>query len=208
MFTIGLTGGIGTGKTTVSAILRDLGAEIINADLLGHEVYKPNSDGWLEMIKAFGRGIIDDKSEIDRKMLGEIVFNDPEALNLLNDITHPKIYGRIEDQIRIISTIDKSSTIVVEAALLIEAGWMSLIDELWITKSSESNVIKRVQERNSLSVNAIQKRIKSQMDYAERAKYADVIIENDSNVLELRNKVTKLWQIRLATYCKESRRQI
>ena len=64
MFTIGLTGGIGTGKTTVSAILRDLGAEIINADLLGHEVYKPNSDGWLEMIKAFGRGIIDDKSEI------------------------------------------------------------------------------------------------------------------------------------------------
>lgn len=208
MFTIGLTGGIGTGKTTVSTILCDLGAEIINADLLGHEVYEPNSDGWLEMIKAFGRGIINDKSEIDRKKLGVIVFNDPDALKLLNAITHPRIYGRIEDQISKISTIDKSSIIVVEAALLIEAGWMSLTDEVWITKSNESNVIKRVQERNSLSVNAIQSRIKSQMDYSIRAKYADVIIENNSNVSELRNKVTKLWQIRLATYCKESRRQI
>jgi len=208
MFIIGLTGGIGTGKTTVSAILCELGAKIINADLLGHAVYKLDSDGWFKIIESFGRGILKDNSEIDREKLGEIVFKDPDALKLLNKITHPRIYEKIEDNIREISTIDKTAVIIVEAALLIEAGWVSLVNELWITKSTQSHVIKRVQERSNLDTKAIQNRIKSQMNHQERAKYADVVIENNSDITELRNKVSKLWHNRLANYCKESRRQI
>ena len=206
MFIIGLTGGIGTGKTEVSEILQSLGAEIIDADLLGHEVYRPNSEGWRETIKTFGEDVVATSGEIDRKKLGAIVFSDANALERLNAITHPRIYRMIEERIQRLAEEGKDAAIV-EAALLIEAGWKPLVNEVWVTTSTEDQAMRRVQGRNKLSEKAVRSRIRSQMPQSERTKHADVIIDNSNSLEELRGHVEQLWYSRFAAYRKESKRQ-
>ena len=134
MFVIGLTGGIATGKTLVSEVLRDLGATIINADLVGHEAYLPHTETWQAVVDAFGTGILDDEEQIVRPKLGAIVFSDPSKLEQLNSIVHPRIYAMISDRIDSLKS-DGVTTVVVEAALLIEARWTPLVDEIWVLTS-------------------------------------------------------------------------
>ena len=117
LIVVGLTGGIGSGKTSVSNILSALGASIINADKIGHKIYEPNSEGWKEVIKTFGKEILNENQEINRKKLGAIVFKEKKYLDKLNSITHPRIYSEIESNLQ---TLSKKGTEVsiVEAALL------------------------------------------------------------------------------------------
>ena len=117
MFVIGLTGGIGTGKTHVSKLLQGHGATVINADLVGHEAYLPHTETWSEVVSAFGQEILDDDEQIDRRKLGAIVFSDPAHLQRLNSIVHPRIYAMIQDRIEAL-TGDGVAVVVVEAALL------------------------------------------------------------------------------------------
>ena len=196
MFVIGLTGGIGTGKTQVSNILVELGASIVNADLLGHEIYKPHTDGWQEVVKAFGEDVLTPDGEVDRRKLGAIVFSDPEALKQLNSIAHPRIYSLAEERIRSLGQ-DGKDVVVLEAALLIEAKWTPLVDEIWVTTSPEADVVKRIQERNGFDEESIRSRIRSQMPQTERVEYADAIIDNIGNLAELRGKVEELWNSRV-----------
>jgi dephospho-CoA kinase len=203
MFVIGLTGGIGTGKSQVSRILEDLGAVIINADLLGHEVYMPGSEGWREVKEAFGEGVIAPGGEVDRRQLGAIVFNDPEALRRLNAITHPRIFKLTEERLQSLGGQD-IGVAVVEAALLIEANWISLADEVWVTTSPEEQVIQRLRARNNLDEAAIRTRIRSQMPQAERVKHADAVIDNSGSLEDLRAQIQKLWNSRVLAR-KESR---
>ena len=198
MLVIGLTGGIGTGKTHVSRLLEDLGAAIVNADLLGHEVYVPQSEGWHAVVNAFGEQIVGDDGEIDRRALGGIVFSDEKALQQLNAIMHPRIYALAEERIRtLVDTREK--TAVLEAALLIEAKWTPLVDEIWVTVSPESDVIARLQERNNLDEEAARSRINSQMPQVERVKHADVVIDNDGSLEDLSDKIQNLWNSRILT---------
>ena len=193
MFVIGLTGGIGTGKTQVSDILASLGATIINADQVGHEAYLPNTRTWHEVVAAFGRGVLSESGEIDRGKLGGVVFSDPDALKRLNSITHPRIFEMIRERIDSLGG-DGAGLVVVEAALLIEANWTPLVDQVWVVTSEESDVVARLVSRNNLSEDSIRARIASQMPQAERVTHAHVIINNDGGLSQLRSRVQKAWQ--------------
>ena len=198
MFVIGLTGGIGTGKTYVSRLLEDLGAVVVNADLLGHEVYTPHSEGWHAVVNAFGDRIVADDGEIDRRALGGIVFSDEEALQLLNAIMHPRIYTLAEQRLNALAK-QGETTAVLEAALLIEAKWTPLVNEVWVTVSPEADVISRLQQRNNLDEGAARSRINSQMPQAERVEHANVIIENNGTLEDLSSEVQNLWNKRVLT---------
>ena len=199
MLVIGLTGGIGTGKTQVSEMLEKLGAAIVNADLLGHQIYVPQSEGWHGVVEVFGEEVLAPNGEIDRTKLGPIVFGDPEALKKLNAITHPKIYALAYESLNKLSE-EGSEVAVLEAALLIEAKWTPLVNEVWVTTAPEQDVVKRIQERNGFTEEAIRSRIASQMTQEERITHADVIIENEGDLTELKTKIHKLWNDRVAAH--------
>ena len=195
MFVIGLTGGIGTGKTQVSEFLRTLGATIINADLVGHEAYLPHTETWREVVKEFGEEILDETENIDRAKLGPIVFGDPERLQALNAIVHPRIYAMIEE--RIAALDGDARAVVVEAALLIEAKWTPIADEIWVVTAPQEQVLSRLTGRGMSSEQA-QARIESQMPQDERTTYADIVINNDSGIDELESSVREIWNSRVS----------
>ena len=196
MFVIGLTGGIGTGKSLVSQVLQELGAGLIDADKLGHQAYQPHSTSWNEVVAAFGTEITLPDGEIDRRKLGSIVFGDVSKLALLNAIMHPKIAEMAQTEIGCFES-QGFSIVVLEAAVLIEANWMSLVSEVWVTIAPEESVISRIQVRNDLPEEAIRSRIKSQLSQEERAAYAHVVINNDKDKIALREQVESLWKTRI-----------
>ncbi len=196
MFVIGLTGGIGVGKTQVSKFLRGLGATIINADLVGHEAYLPHTETWREVVEAFGRDILDDEEGIDRRKLGAIVFSDPERLRRLNSIVHPRIYAMIEDRIESLKN-DGVKVVVVEAALLIEAKWTPLAAEVWVVTAPHEQVLSRLTGRGMSHEQALA-RIESQMPQDERVAHADVIITNASGIYELESSIAEIWNSRVS----------
>ena len=193
MKVIGLTGGIGSGKSTVSQFLAELGAVIIDADKVGHEAFKPDTELWQEVVAAFGRQILASEGDIDRGKLAKIVFGSSESLARLNRIMHPRMYdmvkARLEEYRR-----QGADVVVLEAPLLLEAGWTPLVDEVWITIAPEATVLKRLQERTELSEPESLARIRSQMSNEERVKHADVVINNDCDFTDLKARVSELWQ--------------
>ena len=203
MLTIGLTGGIGTGKSQVAEILEGLGAAVIDADLLGHEAYRPHTRGWEEIVEAFGEDVLASSGDVDRGKLGAIVFNDPAALGRLNAIMHPRMFDMIAE--RLASLRDEGNDVaVLEAALLIEANWQPLVDEIWVTTASEDEVVQRLEAQRGLDKEASQARIHSQMPQSERLSHADVAINNSGSVEELNRRVNRLWKSRVLA-CKESK---
>ena len=197
MLVIGLTGGIGTGKSEVTRLLGALGAVVINADQVGHEAYQPDSESWKEVVKAFGEDILRPNREIDRQKLGAIVFGDPDQLAQLNRIMHPRMAGIVSERLQ--SLRDRGAKVaVVEAALLFEAGWDSLVDEVWATDSPVETVIERLQARNGMSAEEVLKRIDSQMDRSERLNRAQVIVDNGGDIADLESTVDRLWKTRVA----------
>ena len=197
MWVIGLTGGIGTGKSEVTRMLEGLGAVVINADQVGHQAYKPDSESWIEVVKAFGEDILQPNREIDRQKLGAIVFGDPDQLTKLNQIMHPRMARIVSERIESLRG-QGAKVVVVEAALLFEAGWDSLVDEVWATDSPVETVIERLQARNGMSAEEVLKRIDSQMDRSERLRRSQVIVDNGGDVANLESTVGKLWRTMLA----------
>ena len=192
MKVIGLTGGIGSGKSTVSRLLAELGAVIIDADKVGHEAFKPDTEGWREVAAAFGRQILAADGKIDRKKLGEIVFGNPDSLERLNRIMHPRIHNMVKAQLEKYHR-QGVEVVVLEAPLLIESGWASTVDEVWVTVASRAAVLRRLQERAGLSQPESLARIRSQLSPEERARHADVIIDTDCDLDELKSRVKELW---------------
>ena len=198
MIVIGLTGGIGTGKTAVAEMLRDLGAAVISADRVAHEVYRSGSEGWREVVEAFGEGVLSPGGEVDRRRLGDIVFEDEEARRRLNAIVHPRVRSMVEERIRALRGLGEKVT-VVEAALLFEAGWADLTDEIWVTAAPEDRVVERVRARDRLDATAVQTRMRSQMSQHERLSRADAVIDNAGSLEVLRERVRVLWHERVTT---------
>ena len=205
MLVVGLTGGIGTGKTLVSGRLEELGAVIINADAVGHEAYRPGTEGWQTVVEAFGEGVLTPSGEVDRGKLGAIVFNDAEALKRLNAIMHPRMYKMIQERLGQLGE-KGSEVVIVEAALLLEANWTPLVDQVWVTICAEDKVVQRLRDRSNLDEAAVRTRIAAQMGQSERAKYADAIIDNSGTLPELRDTVDKLWKDRIQPH-KEQEQQ-
>ena len=193
MIVIGLTGGIASGKSTVSRMLSELGAVVIDADRVGHEAYRPHTDTWREVVATFGSGILGENEEVDRRKLAEIVFNDPKALEQLNRITHPIMHRLMEQRIEALRR-QQVAVVVLEAAVLIEANWTDLVDQVWVTIAPEATVIDRLCSQKGFTEEQARARINSQMPMAERLKHADAVIENDSDLDTLRRRVEGLWQ--------------
>ncbi len=193
MKVIGLTGGIGSGKGTVSQFLAELGAVILNADEVGHEAFKPDTEIWRKVVAAFGRQILTPDGNIDRKKLGEIVFGNAESLSRLNQIMHPRMYDMVKAQLEEYRR-QGVAVAVLEAPLLIEAGWTSLVDEVWITVASEATLLSRLQEQKGLSREQALARIHSQLSSAERVRHADMVINTDCDLDEVKARVKELWK--------------
>ena len=198
MIVIGLAGGIGSGKSEVARVLAELGAVVLDADKLGHEVYLPNTDGWREVVATFGEDVLLPSGEVDRRALGGKVFGNPEAMAKLNAIAHPRIRQKlaegIEEQTRM-----GTHVVVMDAAILIEAGWTDLADEVWVATAPEAHVIQRLQARSNLTEEQIRSRMASQMSTEERVTHAHVVVSNDGDLEELQRKVKALWEDRLVS---------
>jgi len=197
MMVIGLTGSIGTGKSEAARRLEVLGASIISADQVGHEAYTPNTEAWEQVVAAFGDGILQDDGEIDRRKLGAVVFSDPGQLEKLNQIMHPRMARMVADKIEELRG-QGVEVVVVEAALLFEAGWDSLVEEVWVTDSTEQVVIERLKQRNGMSEEEARKRISSQMGRTERLERSDYVIENSGDMATLGNTIKELWNRRVS----------
>ena len=193
---IGLTGGIGTGKSEAARHMVTLGAELIDADVVGHEAYTPHAEAWRRVVEAFGEGILGPSGEIDRRSLGAIVFSDPEQLARLNGIMHPLMARMVQEKIDGYRERG-AEVVVVEAALLFEAGWNSLVEEVWVTDAPEESVIGRLAQRNGMSEEEARKRVSSQMSRAERLSQADFVIDNSADVEGMQRAIDELWATRV-----------
>jgi len=189
---VGLTGGIGSGKSTVAAILAELGAHVIDADKIGHEVYRPGTEGFRAVVEAFGAGVVGADGTIDRRALGAIVFADDAARMRLNALVHPLI-GR-EIARRIDAARAEERPIVIEAALLLEAGWRPLIDMVWLVSVPRETAIARLMAARGLTRVEVERRLDAQMTDAARRPLADVVIENDGSPEALRTQVESAWR--------------
>ncbi|MBN1643685.1 MAG: dephospho-CoA kinase [Dehalococcoidales bacterium] len=190
---IGLTGGIGSGKSTVTSFLAELGATIIDADKIVHEAYLSDTEVWRKLVKTFGEGILTKDRAIDRKKLGEVVFNNPELLEKLNDIVHPAAFRIVEGRIAE-ARKRRAKMVVVEVPLLFESGWDKMTDEIWTVTANKTNVIRRTMTRTGMTEEQIRARMRSQMSDEERTRRAKVVIDNDGTPEELRTKVKELWK--------------
>jgi dephospho-CoA kinase len=190
---IGLTGGIGTGKSTVTRVLEELGAAVIDADKVGHQIYLPDLPAWREIVEAFGTEVLNADRAVNRQALGKIVFADPEALRTLNRIVHPKMFDRMRELIADMRARGGVKAIVVEAAVLIEANWMPLVDQVWVVVASEAVVVERLAKQRNLSPEQVRNRIAAQLSNDERCRHAHVVIRNDGSLGEVHDAVRQAW---------------
>jgi dephospho-CoA kinase len=167
VITVGITGGIGSGKSTASQILGELGAEVIDADKVGHRIYLPDTPAWREIVATFGAGVLAPDRTIDRSKLGPMVFSDPAALHKLNAIAHGKIFSYIQGQIDYMHQKQATRVVVVEAAILLEAGWRSLVDQLWVVVTDIDVAIARLKTYKNFTEDQARARIAAQLSNIE-----------------------------------------
>lgn len=196
---IGLTGGIGSGKSTVAGILSELGARVIDADLVGHEIYRPGTPAWSRIVTEFGQDVVAPDGTIDRKKLGQRVFSDRAGLTRLNAIVHPLMAEEIRRRIASLRMADARGPIVLEAAVLIEAGWKDLVDEVWVVSTSRDQAIERVISSRGLGRAEVERRLENQLRDDDRTQAANVVIRNTGSRDELRAEVERLWKILILT---------
>ncbi|OGO53282.1 MAG: dephospho-CoA kinase [Chloroflexi bacterium RBG_16_68_14] len=192
MRVIGLTGGIASGKSLVSEQLAERGAIVVNADKVGHEAYRRGTETYRAVVEAFGPEVVGPEGEIDRRALGAKVFADPEARRRLEEIVWPAMRRMMEERLAELRA-GGAQVAVLEAALLIEADWLPLVDEVWLVTASPETARRRLMERNGLSPEQAEERLRAQLTNEKRRSYADVIIENDGSLEELRRAVDEAW---------------
>ena len=196
-YVIGLTGGIASGKSTVSRFLSRLGAVVIDVDIIAREVTSPGSLGLRRIIEAFGQEFLFPDGSLDRKKLAQLVFHDKGALKLLNSIVHPLVMERVEDILEALSRksqIEGVKTVVVlDAPLLLEAGADRLVDEVWVVSVDEKTQMERLMKREGFSREEALSRIRSQMPQKEKEKRADRIIDNSKTPEETEKIVKAAW---------------
>ncbi|GBD23344.1 Dephospho-CoA kinase [bacterium HR29] len=192
MFVIGLTGGIASGKSTVAGYFRERGVPVIDADILGHRTYEPGAEAYSKVIEAFGNDILAADGTIDRKVLGAKVFGKPQELKRLTDIVWPAI-RRLASQELAELEAGGNELAVLEAAVLLEAGWEDLTDEIWAVIVEPELAVQRLRSRNGLDEAAAWARIRSQLSNEERVRRAHVVIENNGTLDELRDRFEREW---------------
>lgn len=190
---IGLTGGIGSGKSTVAAMLAERGAVVIDADRVSHDVYLPGTEGHDRIVERFGKEVLASDETVDRVRLGTIVFDDKQALEDLNAIIHPLVRQEVARRLLAASQEDPEAVIVVEAALMTETGWTGGSGTVWTVIADPDVVIDRLVEFRGMDSTDVLLRLKAQATNDERRKFASVVIENNASLEELEEKVGQLW---------------
>lgn len=185
---IGVTGGFGTGKTFVASILKKLGARVIDADRIAHNVIRKGSPEYKRIVREFGKDILKKGGEVDRRKLGGIVFSDAKLLRKLEEIVHPRIMKDIK---RSIGRAKQEDMVVIDAPLLVEARLDRLIDKLIVVKCSKRRQIERCQEKFCLTKKEILRRIGSQIPLKKKMKMADLVIENSGTKSATRRQAEK-----------------
>ena len=193
MLTIGLTGGIGSGKSTVAQILGEFGAPILDADKVAHTTYAPGGPAYDAVIAAFGAQVLAPDRTIDRKKLGAVVFGNPEQLNKLTSIVWPATFESIRRNVAELRASGAKLPIIVEAAILIEANWQPLFDEIWLVRAPREQVVTRIEIQRGLKPAETETRIRAQLSDEERAKHATLVIENNGSIEELRDLLKTVW---------------
>jgi dephospho-CoA kinase len=191
MLTIGLTGGIASGKSQAARYLAELGACVIDADRVAHDAYAPGTAGFDEVVAAFGPDVVGPDGAIDRRRLGARVFADPAELARLTAIVWPHtrrlLEARIAEQ-RALGT----AVVVLEAAVLFDAGWQDLVDEVWLVESSREAVLERLRDRGVKGADA-ERRLAAATDVARARRLATRVIPNDATLEDLRHRVEEAW---------------
>ncbi len=195
MTVIGLTGGIASGKSTAAEYLRGLGATLIDADRVGHRSYEPGTSGFEKVVNAFGHEIVGKDGVIDRRILGGKVFGAPGEMERLNFILWPEIRTLISEELREFTRRDRDQIVILEAAVLIEAGWIDLCDEVWVVTTTPQIALARIMSRNNLSEEAATARIQAQAGSRERAlQVADVKIDNSGTQEQFEQRLDRAWK--------------
>jgi len=191
---IGLTGGIGAGKSTVAKMMQELGAFVIDVDTLGHTLLEQGTSVYDEVISTFGTGILRDDGSIDRKALACIVFPDKKALQKLNVITHKHLVDLTREKISAVLKDDSERIIVIDAAILIEGGFLPLVDKVLIVHASRDIRIQRLVADRKFSLDDAVQRINVQRRDEDWFEYADFIIDNSYSMEETKEQVTAIWE--------------
>lgn len=194
---IGLTGGIASGKTTVSGMLAARGAWVIDADRVGHQVIQPDGEAYAEVVAAFGSSIVEESGAISRKALGALVFGDPRQLAALNAISHPRMAQRMEREIAEVRRRPPEARpplIVLDAAILFEAGWDALCGRVWTVQATPETAMARLMDRNDLSREEARARLDAQMSNDERALRSARVIANEGSLQDLELAIAELWR--------------
>jgi dephospho-CoA kinase len=195
LFTVALTGGIASGKSTVCRMLEKRGANILDSDLLAREVVKKGEPAWQEIVDHFGEKILGPEEEIERQKLADIVFNDPAERSFLNGVTHPRIFQLMADKLRGMEIqSDSGGIVILDIPLLVEAKASRLFDfTLVVDADPETQVERLIMDRGS-SAEEAWARIRSQAPRSERLRFADFVIKNEGNIEDLSLEVDRAWE--------------
>ncbi len=192
MHVIGLTGGIASGKSTVAGFFKDRQVPVIDADILGHRTYEPGSDTFSAVVRVFGDDLVAADGTIDRRVLGGKVFGKPDELKKLTDIVWPGIRKLASEDLSEFE-VAGNQLVVLEAAVLFEAGWEDLTDEVWVVVVEPDIAVERLATRNGLDADAARARIASQLSNEERTARANVVIENNGDLEALDQRISGAW---------------
>ncbi|QZY56579.1 dephospho-CoA kinase [Crassaminicella profunda] len=191
MKVIGLTGGIASGKSTASNILKEFEIPVIDADLIAREIVLPGQPALCEIKNVFGGKVIKEDGSLNRKVLGQLVFSDKEQLKKLNNITHKRIIEEIVNRINMYNKMNTYPVIIIDAPLLIELHMEELVDEVWLVAANETVQLNRLMSRDKISDEDALKRMKSQISTKEKKKYADVILDNNLDLKHLKHQIVE-----------------
>lgn len=199
---IGLTGGIASGKSTVSEELQRLGAAIVDADKVAWQLAEPHQHIWQAYVLRYGKSVINDDDSLNRQAVAERVFSNKDELKWMNEMAHPLIRAEMFRQIDDLRQKEKdgdNTVVILDVPLLFEGGWQSMTDETWLVYTSEQNQIARLKLRNGIEEAEARKRIASQMSLSEKKKLADFTISNNGTKDELLEKIRTLWEQRIVS---------
>ncbi len=191
---IGLTGGIGSGKSTVAQMLAERGASVIDADRVAHEVYAPGTEGFELVVRRFGDDVVAGDGSIDRRVLGTKVFGDARALGDLNGIIHPLVRKEVARRLLEATREEPNAVIVIEAALMTETGWLGGAGTLWVVLTEPETAVARLTQNRGMSDEDARLRIAAQAKNETRRAHADLVNENDGTLEDLERSVNEAWR--------------
>lgn len=192
MLIIGLTGGVATGKSTVASMLAELGARVVDADVIARQVVEPGKPAWRGLLENYGIHILQDDGTLNRRALGRLVFGNLEELARLNQITHPHILEAIHEQMEALRR-EGAPVVVLDVPLLFETGLDKQVDAVWVVTATREQQLERLEHRDDLSPDEAEMRLAAQMPLEEKARRAQVVIDNAGTIEDTRRQVLEAW---------------